>query len=165
LSDRQRERLATTLADQFAVLYDVRPVDPVVTLGGNTLSFTFQGGLTPSDESLLAGGRDTDLREFREHFLRVAADQLQAVVEALVPARVSFFYSAFDSDSRTTNCSFVLDFSADAEREQREAILSWSEQVRRNARDLRLRHAEIRDAHKRLTQTMRDIRTESSERR
>jgi uncharacterized protein YbcI len=142
--------LASTLADQIALLYEARPGDPRVGLNENMLTFAFEGGLTSSDECLLAAGRKREVRAFREHFLQAASTQLSEIVTSFAGAEVTFFFAAFDPASRTTSCFFVLDSEADPQREQRRAIRNWSEQVRRNARDLRARHDQIRSEHRRL---------------
>jgi hypothetical protein len=157
-------RLATSLADQFAALYDSSPADPWVSVEGEMLTFAFQGGLSPADEWLLDSGRTIELREFREHFLHVVADQLTAVVEALTEFEVRRLLPAFDSDSRTTRCFFLVAPRSGEEGEERRAVLAWSEQVRRNARRLRERHRETREAHARLRDVLRDVRqTQSSD--
>lgn len=146
--------LVAGLTDQLALLYGVRPGDPRADLNGNVLAFAFQGGLSGSDELLLEAGRDRQVREFHEHFLHAASEQLAAIVSSVTGAPVAFFFAAFDSDSRTTNCFFVLEARADPQLEQRQAIRNWSAQVQRNARDLRLRHREMRDEHRRLREAL-----------
>jgi hypothetical protein len=152
------DSLATTLADQIALLYEARPGDPRVGVNENMLTFTFEGGLTASDECLLAVGRDRDVREFRERFLHAASPRLSEIVSAFAEAEVTFFFTAFDAGARTTSCFFVLGSPADPRRERRRAIRNWGEQVRRNARDLRAEHAQVRSEHKRLRQMLRQVR-------
>jgi hypothetical protein len=103
LDQAQLDRLAASLADQFAILYDARPLDPRVALTGDLLAFSFHGGLAPSDEWLLKAGRDEELRDFREHFLRAVGGQLETVVEALCGAQVQRFVAAFHPGERATD--------------------------------------------------------------
>ncbi len=151
---QELDRVASALAEQFALLYEVSPSDPYAIFGGGMLTFAFRGGFTALDEHRLATGRAKDVREFRERFLRGVAEELNEVVEAIVPAvRVSFFFAGFDTAAGTTNCFFVLDPAADSERAQREAILAWSDQVRRSARGLRARTRHARDATLRIARS------------
>jgi uncharacterized protein YbcI len=146
--------LVAGLSDQLTLLYGVRPGDPRADLNGNVLAFTFEGGLSGSDELLLEAGHDQRVREFHEHFLQAASEQLAGIVSSFTGASVAFFFAAFNPGSRTTNCFFMLEAQADAQLEQREAIRNWSEQVQRNARDLRARHAAMRAEHKRLREAL-----------
>lgn len=158
----QLDRVAGALAEQFTLLYEVSPSDPYATFGGGVLTFAFQGGFTALDESRIATGRTKEVREFRERFLRAVAEELNEVVEANIDsARVSFFFAAFDVEARTTNCFFVLDPVADSEREQHEAILAWSEQVRRSARGLRTRTRHARNATRHIARGFTALRGES----
>jgi uncharacterized protein YbcI len=153
-------RIAASLADQFAALYDASPVDPRASFAGDVLTFAFEGGLSPSDQWLLEAGREEQLQEFREHFLRVIGDQLTEVVEGLGAVEVRHFFSTFEASGRTTSCFFIVAPIARDEGEQRQALLNWSEQVRRNARDLRERHRATREAHERLRELMHEVRVE-----
>jgi Na+-translocating membrane potential-generating system (MpsC) len=155
------EKVALGLADQVAVLYDVRPDDPRIRFADDQLSFSFQGGLTPADEALLERGKGEELRLFREAFFETIADQLGAVVGSLTHSPVTFFSIAFDAETRTTNCYFTLGNDPDSVREQRRAVLNWSEQVRRNARELRQRHRDTREAHARLRDLLKEVREDS----
>lgn len=151
-------RVASVLADQYAALYDARPADPRAELAGDILTFVFQGGLSRSDELLLQNGRTQELRAFRERFLRVVSPDLGGVVEQLTEQDVSFSQFGFDADSRTTTCLFGLRARTSDGREERAAVLNWSEQVRRNSHEIRARHRAARQAHRELTERMRDIR-------
>jgi len=153
VSERELDRITSALAEQFALLYEVSPADPYTTYGGGMLTFAFQGGFTELDKRRLATGRAKEVRAFRERFLRGVSEELSEVVEAIVPtARVGFFFAGFDVAGGTTNCFFVLDPVADSERAEREAILAWSDQVRRSARGLRARTRHARDATLRIAQ-------------
>jgi uncharacterized protein YbcI len=155
------ERLASIaagLADQFALLYEARPADPQAHMAGNMLAIAFRGGLSVSDEKHLAAGHDDELRAFRERFMEVVADELKSVVESFSGGHVRFFSSAFDPVSRTTNMLFVLDLLPDDRDEQRSAIRNWSEQVRRNARELRISHLQTRETHIALREQMGELR-------
>jgi hypothetical protein len=153
VAEQELDRIASALAEQFALLYEASPADPSASFGGGVLTFAFQGGFTALDEHRLATGRANDVRKFRERFLRGVAEELSEVVEAIVPAaRVNFFFAGFDVAASTTNCFFVLDPVADSERTQREGILAWSDQVRRSARGLRARTRHARDATLRIAQ-------------
>lgn len=157
------ERLSTALVNQFAVLYDVEnTVDPRLGVAEGMLTFAFKGGFSEQDKNLLAAGRGDELRDFRERFLRAVAEEMNEVVESVVPTvRVTFFSAAFDTSSRLTYCFFVLDRSADAEREQREAIRAWSEQVRRHARKLRARSSHARKANAPIVRSFAELRRKS----
>jgi uncharacterized protein YbcI len=151
VTEQELDRVARVLAEQFALLYEVSPADPYATFGGGVLTFAFQGGFTALEEHRLATGRAKDVREFRERFLRGVAEELNEVVEAVIPvARVNFFFAGFDVETGTTNCFFILDPAADSERAQRKAILAWSDQVRRSARGLRARTRHARDTTHRI---------------
>lgn len=163
LNGLQLERLSTALAGQFAVLYDVgNTLDPCLSVAGDMLNFTFRGGFTEKDEDLLATGRGDELREFREHFLLAVSEEMNEVVESTIPAaRVAFFSAAFDTASRVTYCFFALDWSADAEHDQRQAIRAWSEQVRIHARKLRARSNNAMQANLPLTRGFAELRRSS----
>jgi Na+-translocating membrane potential-generating system (MpsC) len=156
LDSRQLRRVATGLADQFELLYGASPVDPRVQMAGDMLTFTFQGGLSRSDEQHLAAGHLDEVQSFRERFLEVAAEQLETVVAVLTGGRVTHYSGAFDPISRTTNLFFLIDLPLDDGATQREAVRNWSAQVRRNARALRLSHLQTREAHIVLRQQMRE---------
>ncbi len=163
LNGSQLDRLSTALASQFAVLYDVgNTVEPRLSVAGDMLTFAFKGGLSEKDENGLADGLGDELREFREHFLCAVAEEMNEVVESVIPnARVSFFSAAFDTASRCTYCFFVLDWSGDAEREQRKAIRAWSEQVRHHARKLRARSSHARKANVPIVRGFAELRRKS----
>lgn len=155
---RRLDQIATGLADQFAFLYEAEPADPRVQMAGNMLNFAFQGGFTVADENHLKAGHLDELRGFRERFLEVVGEQLKSIVETMTGGHVTFFSTAFDPASRTTNMLFVLDLLPDDKGEQREAIRNWSEQVRRNARALRISHLQTRETHIALRDEMGEIR-------
>jgi uncharacterized protein YbcI len=158
LGSERLARIGAGLADQFALLYGASPTDPQAQMAGNMLTFTFQGGLSVADENHLRAGRFDAVRRFREGFLEVVAEKLKTVAASLSGSQVTFFSSAFDPESRTTNMLFVLDLLPDDEAEQREAIRNWSEQVRRNARELRISHLQTRETHVGLREQMQDLR-------
>jgi len=145
LSDARLNQLATTLADQLALLYEVRPADPQVSLDGNTLTFAFHGGLTDSDELLIHGGRQRELRDFREEFLQATSARLSEIVSSFTGSVVVFFSAAFDPGSRTTTSFFTLATPVEPQSEPRRAIRNWSERVWRNARGLRAQHIRVRE--------------------
>jgi hypothetical protein len=154
ITAQELDRVASALAEQFALLYEVSPTDPYATFGGGVLTFVFHGGFTALDEHRLATGRADDVRKFRERFLQGVAEELNEVVEAIVPAvRVNFFFAGFAAAAATTSCFFVLDLAADSQRAQREAILAWSDQVQRSSRGLRARTRHARDATLRIAQS------------
>jgi uncharacterized protein YbcI len=154
--DARLARIAAGLADRFAALYEARPLDPRAHMAGNMLTFAFQGGLSVSDEKHLEAGHHEELRAFRERFLAVVAEELEATAGALTGAEVTFFSGVFDPATRTTNMLFVLDLLPDDTAEQREAIRNWSEQVRRNARELRVSHLQTRETHLALRSQMHE---------
>lgn len=155
LGDDALERIAAALADLYYALYEERPLDPHASLTGNMLGFVFEDGLSVADEWLLLNGKDERLREFREHFLSVVSDELTGVVADLTGLPVTYSFYGFDPKTRTTHSIFVLDLSALNASEQRQAVLNWSEQVRRNARRLREEHVASRETHRALTDQMR----------
>jgi uncharacterized protein YbcI len=159
LGAEQLARIAAGLADQFSLLYEAKPADPRAQMAGNMLTFTFHGGLSTSDENHLQAGHSEELRGFRERFLEVVAEQLKSVVASLSGGHVTFFSGAFDPGTRTTNMLFVLDLLPDDKIEQRAAIRNWSEQVRRNARELRISHLQTREAHVALRKEMEELRS------
>jgi uncharacterized protein YbcI len=151
-------RIAAGLADQFALLYEARPADPRAQMAGNMLAFTFEGGLSRADELHLRAERLEVVQKFRERFLEVVAEQLKSVAASLSGGRVTFFSGAFDPESRVTNMLFVLDLLPDDKAEQREAIRNWSEQVRRNAREMRISHLQTRETHVALREELGEMR-------
>jgi hypothetical protein len=150
--------IARGLADQFAILYEEKPVDPRAHMAGNMLTFAFQGGLSRADELHLEHGHGEELRAFRECFLQVVSGRFQGLVESLSGGHVTFSSGVFDPESRTTNMLFVLDLLPDDKAEQRAAIRNWSEQVRRNARELRIGHLQTRETHMALRDQLQDVR-------
>jgi hypothetical protein len=163
LNGLQLERLSTALVNQFAVLYDVEnTVDPRLSFTDGMLTFAFKGGFSEQDKDRLATGRGDEFREFRERFLRAVAEEMNEVVESVVPTvQVTFFSAAFDTSSHLTYCFFVLDRSVDTEREQREAIRAWSEQVRLHARKLRARSSHARKANAPIVRSFAELRRKS----
>jgi hypothetical protein len=160
LGDDALERIAATLADLYHVLYEERALDPHASLTGNLLAFVFEDGLSVADEWLLLAGRDERLKEFREHFFSVVSDELTGVVTDLTGLPVTYSFFGFDPKTRTSHSMFVLDLSALNASEQRQAVLNWSEQVRRNARRLREQHIAAREVHRALTGQLRAQRDE-----
>lgn len=158
LSAGRLAEVARGLAEQFTLLYDATPVDPRAQMAGNTLTVAFEGGLTVLDERHLEAGRTEELRRFRERFFEATGEQMRSVVSTLTGGQVTFFSSAFDPGSRTTSMLFVLDLLQDDGEEQRRAIRSWSEQVRRNARALRLSHLQTRRTHVALRRELGETR-------
>jgi uncharacterized protein YbcI len=152
------ERIAATLAELYYSLYEERPLDARASLNDNMLAFVFEDGLSVADERLLQGGRDERLREFREHFLRAADAEMAGVVNALTGLPVTYSFYGFDVKTRTTHAIFVLDLSALNASEERQAVLNWSEQVRRNARLLREQHVAARNIHHGLKEELREHR-------
>ena len=157
-SPRRLGEIATGLADQFEVLYEAKPADPRANMAGNMLTIAFQGGLSPADETHLGAGHGGELRDFRECFLEVVAEDLSTTAELLTGSHVTYFSGLFDPATRTTNMLFVLDLIADDEEEQRQAIRSWSEQVRRNARELRMSNLQTRETHVALREQIGELR-------
>jgi uncharacterized membrane protein YccC len=158
LGDDALDRIAAALAELYYVLYEERPLDARASQTGNMLAFVFENGLSVADERLLGSGRDERLQEFREHFLRAADDEMSGVVHALTGLPVTYSFYGFDAKSRTTHGIFVLDLSSLHGSEERQAILNWSEQVRRNARRLRELHVATRNTHRDLKEEMRTHR-------
>jgi hypothetical protein len=155
--------IAGAIADQYALHYEEKPADPRAHMAGNMLYVAFQGGLSVADRKHLEGERRDELRAFRECFFEVIANDLKSVVEGLSGSHVNFFSSAFDPESRTTNILFVLDLLPDDRVEQRQAIRNWSEQVRRNARELRTNHLQTRETHVALRDQLQDMRLERAQ--
>jgi uncharacterized protein YbcI len=160
LGDEALARIAATLSDLYHILYEERPGDPHVSLTGNMLAFVFENGLSVSDEWLLTSGRGERVREFRQNFFEVVSPELVGVVGDLTGMPVTYSFYGFDPQTRTTHAVFVLDVSELHEAEQRQAVLNWSEQVRRNARRLREEHRETREVHRALKAQMAAKREE-----
>lgn len=155
LGEDALDRIAAALAELYYVLYEERPLDARASQTGNILAFVFENGLSVADERLLHGGRDERLLEFREHFLRAADGEMSGVVHALTGLPVTYSFYGFDVKTRTTHGIFVLDLSSLNGSEERQAVLNWSEQVRRNARRLREQHVAARNVHRGLKDEMR----------
>jgi uncharacterized protein YbcI len=160
LGDEALERVASTLSDLYYGLYEERPADPHASLTGNMLAYVFEGGLAVSDEWLLRTGRGERLREFRRNFFEVVSEELVGVVGDLTGLPVTYSFYGFDPTTRTTHAIFVLDMSELHGAEQRQAVLNWSEQVRRNARRLRDQHRATVEVHTRLRLQMEAKRVE-----
>ena len=158
LGDDALDRIAATLAELYYSLYEERPLDARASLNDNMLAFVFEDGLSVADERLLQGGRDERLQEFREHFLRAADTEMAGVVTALTGLPVTYSFYGFDVKTRTTHAIFVLDLSTLNATEERQAVLNWSEQVRRNARLVREEHVAARNVHRDLKDDMREHR-------
>lgn len=158
LDGEQLVRISGGLADQFALLYEATPADPRAQMAGNMLTFAFAGGLSTSDEKHLEAGHEAELKAFRERFLESVSEQLKSTVAALSGGHVTFFSGVFDPGSRMTNMLFVLDLLPDDKAEQRQAIRSWSEQVKRNARALRVSNLQTRETHVALREAMERTR-------
>jgi uncharacterized protein YbcI len=150
LGQEALDRIAGTLSDLYRGLYDERPTDPQASLTGNMLAFVFAGGLSVADESLLRTGRDDRLVEFRQQFFEVVDPELVGVVVDLAGLPVTYSFYGFDPRTRTTHAIFVLDLSELDRSEERQAVLNWSEQVRRNARRLREEHVATRETFRAL---------------
>jgi uncharacterized protein YbcI len=144
------ERIAGTLSDLYRYLYEERPADSQASLTGNMLAFVLEGGLSVADEWLLRNGRDDLLSDFRRHFFEVVDDQMMGVVGDLTGLSVTYSFYGFDPTTRTTHAIFVLDLSPLNRAEERQAVLNWGEQVRRNARRLREEHVATREAYREL---------------
>jgi hypothetical protein len=152
LSEEALARIAASLSDLYYSLYEERPSDPQSSLTGNMLAFVFQGGLSVADEWLLKREQEDRLCEFRKNFFEVVSDELVGVVGRLTGLPVSYSFYGFDPGTRTTHANFVLDLSKLDGAAERQAVLNWSEQVRRNSKRLREEHREVRDRHIVLTE-------------
>jgi hypothetical protein len=144
------DRIAVTLSDLYRNLYEERPVTSQASLTGNMLAFVIEDGLSVADEWLLRNGRDDLLRDFRQHFFEVVGDQMTGVVTDLTGLAVTYSFYGFDPTTRTTHAIFVLDLAPLNRAEERQAVLNWGEQVRRNARRLRQEHVATREAYRGL---------------
>jgi uncharacterized protein YbcI len=162
LGDDALARIAGSLSDLYGELYDARPGDAHASLTANMLAFVFEGGLTVADEWLLRMGKEERLREFRGQFFEVISERMVAVVADLTGKEVTYSFFGFDPRTRTTHAIFVLDLSELNETEQRQAVLNWSEQVRRNARRLREEHVATREIHHELAAEVRRYREQSA---
>jgi hypothetical protein len=143
LDDAALVRIAGALADSYGALYQEPAVDPRASLTGDMLAFSFQDGLNLADKALLRGGHVDRLEEFRRHFFEVVGDELSAVVVDLAGVPVDYSFYGFDPGRRTTHGVFILDLGSARGAEGRQAVLNWSEQVRRSAGRLRAQHREI----------------------
>jgi uncharacterized protein YbcI len=144
------DRIAVTLSDLYRTLYEERPVSSQASLTGNMLAFVIDDGLSVADEWLLRHDRGDLLKDFREHFFEVVDDQMTEVIADLTGLSVTYSFYGFDPTTRTTHAIFVLDLSPLNRAEERQAVLNWGEQVRRNARRLRQEHVATREAYKDL---------------
>jgi hypothetical protein len=135
--------IAGALANSYGALYQEPAVDPRASLTGDMLAFSFQDGLNLADKALLRGGHLQRLEEFRRHFFEVVGDELSAVVVDLAGVPVDYSFYGFDPGRRTTHAVFILDLGAARGAEGRQAVLNWSEQVRRSSGRLRAQHREI----------------------
>jgi len=154
LGDAALERIAATLSDLYYMLYEERAVDPRASLTGNMLAYVFEDGLSVADEWLLRSGRAERLREFRQNFFEVVSGELVEVVGGLTGMPVTYSFYGFDPRTRTTHAVFVLDVTRLYGPEQRQAVLNWSEQVRRNARRLREQHRATIEVRRALKEQM-----------
>ena len=143
LDDAALVRIAGALADSYGALYQEPAVDPSVSLTGDMLAFTFQNGLNLADRALLRGGHIDRLEQFRRHFFEVVDEELAAVVADLAGMPVVHSFYGFDPGRRTTHGIFILDLGKSRGAEGRQAVLNWSEQVRRSSGRLRAQHREI----------------------
>jgi uncharacterized protein YbcI len=160
LGDAALERVAATLSDLYEMLYEERPANARASLTGNMLAFVFEGGFSVADEWLLRNGREERLRQFRQSFFEVVNDELVEVVSGITDLPVTYSFHGFDPKTRTTHAIFVLDMTELHGAEQRQAVLNWSEQVRRNARRLREQHRATREVHQALKRQMQAKREE-----
>jgi uncharacterized protein YbcI len=158
LGEDALDRIAASLSDLYFVLYEERPADAHASLTGNMLAFVFEGGLSAADDLLLRSGREARLRQFRQHFFEVVSDELVGVVGDLIGLPVTYAFYGFDPKTRTSHSVFVLDMTELHGAEERQAVLNWSEQVRRNARRLRKEHAATREAHEAIREQVREQR-------
>src|SRR3954451_8933719 len=108
LGEEALDWTASGLGECFELLYEATPADPQIACAGNVLAFSFGGGLSPADEHLLELGAETELRDFREEFLRAVEPQLREVVEERSGVATSFYFAAFDPSARTTSVVFLL---------------------------------------------------------
>jgi Na+-translocating membrane potential-generating system MpsC-like protein len=145
LGQEALDRIAGTLSDLYRGLYEEQPIDSQASLTGNMLAFVFEGGLSVADEWLLRNGRDDRLGEFRQQFFEVVDHELVGVVADLTSLPVNYSFYGFDPRTRTTHAIFVLDLTKLDRSEERQAVLNWSGQVRRNARRLRAEHVATRE--------------------
>jgi uncharacterized protein YbcI len=143
-------RIAVTLSDLYRNLYEERPASSQASLTGNMLAFVIDDGLSVADEWLLHHGRSDLLKDFRQQFFEVVDDQMTEVVADLTGLSVTYSFYGFDPTTRSTHAIFVLDLTPLNHVEERQAILNWGEQVRRNARRLRQEHVDTREAYKNL---------------
>jgi uncharacterized protein YbcI len=153
-------RIAGSLSDLYASLYDERPADAHASLTGNMLAFVFEGGLSVGDEWLLRTDRGDQVTEFRRQFFEVVSGELVGVVGDLTGLTVTYSFFAFDPQTRTTHMVFVLDLSGLDGSTQHQAVLNWGEQVRRNARRLRAEHVATRETHIALKKVAQERRAE-----
>jgi hypothetical protein len=164
LEPERLDRLARSLADLYAMLYDGRPASARCTLSGDLLAFGFDGGLSVADEWLLANGREDRVIDFRRQFFEAVSDEMIAVVGGITDLTVDTSFFEFDPRTRSTHAIFVVEPSLVAAAQDRQAVLNWGEQVRRNARKLRAQHVASRAVHVELKREVREKR-EAAERR
>jgi len=156
--DEALAAVAESLADLYSILYDAHPSDAQAGLAGEVLTCTFHGGLSRRDESLIEVGRAAEVRDFREHFMSAVGDQFSELVRNLTGRKVQSFVGTFDPIGQTTILIFRLEPARGGSWEDRDALINWSAQVRRNARHLRAEHQRAREHHRALTDAMRTAR-------
>jgi hypothetical protein len=152
------DRIALALADSYDALYEASPVDPRVSLTGDMLAFVFEDGLSPADKALLGRGQVDRLTQFRRNFFEVVDAELAGLVADLTGVPVSSSFYGFDPGRRTTRGIFILDLGSARGAEGRQAVINWSEQVRRNARRLRQEHRDLVASYEPLKRAWRAAR-------
>jgi uncharacterized protein YbcI len=152
--------LVDLLVDQFALLYEADPLNPVVAVVEDLLTFTFSGGLLPADELLLRSERAGRAAQFRSQALELIAEQMRDIVEGLVGRKVLACDGVFDSETWISSCSFTLGEQTPADAEERRALRSWSRQVIRNSQTQRAERSETLARQRDLTAALKKTRGE-----
>jgi hypothetical protein len=137
--------LAEMLADQFAALDDVRPVDPRLVEDGDVAIFAFTWPLGRADEVISAAGRGAQLTEFRSGLLQMITPSLAELIELDLGRKVTSSLSTLSNDPRHVMVTFALGAPRETDPEAVEALRNWTRQLRLNARVQRRRYQKRRE--------------------
>jgi hypothetical protein len=146
--------LAEMLADQFAALDDVRPVESRVIEDGDVVIFAFTWPLSRADEVILAAGHGAQVTEFRSELLQMIAPSLAELVELDLGRQVAGSQSTLAEDPRHVMVTFALGAPKGTDPEAAEALQNWARQLRRNADAQRRRYRKRREELRRLREEL-----------
>jgi hypothetical protein len=154
----ERPGLAGLLADQFALLDEMRPRKPRVVEAGGVLVFTFTWPYIPVDEAVARTPLRGRLARLRGLLLEDITGYLTEIVETDRERTVTSSVPTLGDDPRLASVSFTLGARKAGYGDEAEALRNWAGQLRRQAREQRRRHRTRR-------QELRRIREELAQRR